>query len=99
MRHDMTIKREVRTSMRQSKTKVTRRKRLAPRLTAKSVAPPPPEEPQELPLDLFLEDDDLGAPLDEAVETDPGWDNMEVAGEEIDDLMPDAPALQDLREG
>jgi Sigma-70 factor, region 1.2 len=85
--------------MRQSKTKVTRRKRLAPRLSAKAVAPPPPEEPRELPLDLFLEDDDLGAPLDEAVEPDTRWDNMDVPGEEIDDLIADAPTLQDLREG
>src|SRR5919109_2007429 len=96
----MTMEREVRTSMRQSKTKVMRRKRLAPRLSAKAVAPPPPEEPQELPLDLFLEeDDDLEARLDEAVETDTRWDHMEVPGEEIDDLMPEAPALQDLQEG
>ena len=85
--------------MRQSKPKVTRRKRLAPRLNAKAVAPPPPEEPQELPLDLFLEDDDLGAPIDEAVETDTQWENLDVPGEEIDDLMPDTPALQELREG
>ena len=85
--------------MRQSKTKVTRRKRLAPRLNAKDVAPPPPEEPQELPLDLFLEDDDLGTPIDEAVEADARWDTLDVPGEEIDDLMPDTPALQELREG
>jgi RNA polymerase sigma factor (sigma-70 family) len=99
MWNDMTLEREVSTPMRQSKTKVTRRKRLAPRLNAKAVAPPPVQEPQELPLDLFLEDDDLGAPLEEAVETDTRWDTMDVPGEEIDDLMPDTPALQELREG
>lgn len=86
--------------MRHSKDKAIRRKRLAPRLSAKAVAPPPPEEPQELPLDLFLDEDDLGAPLDEAVETDAQWDNIDVQGEDSDDLMPDdAPAFQDLREG
>jgi RNA polymerase sigma factor (sigma-70 family) len=85
--------------MRHSKAKATRRKRLAPRLSAKAVAPPPSDEPQELPLDLFLEDDELGAPLEEAVETDAGWDSMEVQGEEIDDLIPDAPTLQELRDG
>jgi RNA polymerase primary sigma factor len=85
--------------MRHSKAKATRRKRLAPRLSAKAVAPPSPEEPQELPLDLFLDDDDLGAPLEEAVATDARWGDMDVQGEEIDDLIPDAPALQELREG
>jgi RNA polymerase sigma factor (sigma-70 family) len=85
--------------MRHSKAKATRRKRLAPRLSAKAVAPPPSEEPQELPLDLFLEDDELGAPLEEAVETDAGWDSMDVQGEEIDDLIPDAPTLQELPDG
>jgi RNA polymerase primary sigma factor len=99
MRRDVTITMEVRTSMRQSKNKVTRRKRLAPRLNAQAVAPPPPEEPQELPLDLFLEDDDLGTPLDEAVEADAQWDNLDVPAEDVDDLMPDTPALQELREG
>jgi RNA polymerase sigma factor (sigma-70 family) len=85
--------------MRQSKTQVTRRKRLAPHLSAKAVAPPPPEEPQELPLDLFLEEEDLGAHLDETGETDTQWANLEVQGEEIDDLLPDASTLQDLPEG
>ena len=85
--------------MRHSKAKATRRKHLAPRLSAKAVTPPPPEEPQELPLDLFLEDDELGAPLDEAVEPADGWGNLDVPGEEIDELMPDAPMLQELREG
>ncbi|HZA29454.1 MAG TPA: sigma-70 family RNA polymerase sigma factor [Gammaproteobacteria bacterium] len=85
--------------MRHTKAKATRRKRLVPRLSAKAVAPPPPEEPQELPLDLFLDDDDLGTPLEEAVETEARWDNMDVPGEDIDDLMPDTPTLQDLREG
>jgi hypothetical protein len=63
------------------------------------VAPPPPEEPQELPLDLFLEEEDLGAHLDETGETDAQWANLEVHGEEIDDLLPDASTLQDLSEG
>jgi RNA polymerase sigma factor (sigma-70 family) len=85
--------------MRHSKTKVTRRNHLAPRLSAKAVAPPPPEESQELPLDLFLEDDELGAPLEEAVETDTRWSDMDVPGEEVDDLMPDTSTLQELREG
>ena len=85
--------------MRHSKDKATRRKRLAPRLSAKAAAPPPPEEPQELPLDLFLDDDDLGTPLEEAVETEAQWDNIDVQEEDSDDLMPDAPTLQDLREG
>jgi RNA polymerase primary sigma factor len=85
--------------MRYSKAKATRRKRPAPRLSAQAVAPPPPEEPQELPLDLFLEDDELGTPLEETVETDAQWDGMDVQGEEIDDLLPDTPTLQDLREG
>jgi len=85
--------------MRHSKANIKRRNHLAPRLTAKAVAPPPPEESQELPLDLFLEDDELGAPLEEAVETDARWSNMEVPGEEADDLMPDTSTLQELREG
>jgi RNA polymerase sigma factor (sigma-70 family) len=86
--------------MRQSKTKVTRRKRLAPRLNATSVAPPPPEEPQELPLDLFLEDDDLGASLDEPVAPDTHWDNLDGPAEEqeIEDLISDTPAMQELRD-
>ena len=85
--------------MRHSKAKAKLRKHPAPRLSAKAVAPPPPEESQELPLDLFMEDDELGAPMDEAVETDAQWGSMDVQGEEIDDLMPDAPTLQELREG
>src|SRR5262245_57488333 len=99
MRHSVTIPREVRTSMRHTKVKTTRRKRPAPLVSAKAIAPPPPEGPQELPLDLFLEDDELEAPLEETVETDAGWDSMDAHGEEVDDLMPDAPTLQDLREG
>jgi RNA polymerase sigma factor (sigma-70 family) len=98
MQEAMTIAREVRTPMKQSRTKVSRRKRLAPRLDAKTVAPPPVEEVQELPLDLFLEDDDLTAPIDEAVDTDTQWANLEVPGEEIDDLMPEPPGLQVLGE-
>ena len=85
--------------MKHSKTEVKRRNHLAPRLTTKAVAPPPSKESQDLPLNLFLEDDELGAPLDEAVETDARWGNMDVPGEEIDDLMSDTPTLQDLREG
>jgi RNA polymerase primary sigma factor len=85
--------------MRQSKTKVTRLKRLAPRLNTKTVAPPPPEEPQELPFDLFLEDDDLGAHLDETVDTGTPWTNLDVAGTELDELMPETPALRDLQDG
>jgi RNA polymerase sigma factor (sigma-70 family) len=85
--------------MRHSKAEAKRRNHLAPRLSAKAVAPPTPEESQELPLDLFLEDDELGAPLDEAAETDARWGNMDVPGEEIDDLMPDTQTLQELREG
>jgi RNA polymerase sigma factor (sigma-70 family) len=99
MQLDMTIHREVRIPLGHSKTKVTRRNHLAPRLSAKAVAPPPPEESQELPLDLFLEDDELGAPLEEAVETDTRWSDMDVPGEEVDDLMPDTSTLQELREG
>jgi len=85
--------------MRHSKAEAKRRNHLAPRLSAKAVAPPPPEESQELRLDIFLEDDELGAPLDEAAETDARWGNMDVPGEEIDDLMPDTQTLQELREG
>src|SRR5262245_17701756 len=99
MWNDMTREREVRAPMRQSKTKVARRKRLAPRINAQAVAPPLVQEPQELPLDLFLEDDDLGTSLDEAVETDSRWDTLDVPEEEIDDPISDAPALQDLQEG
>jgi RNA polymerase sigma factor (sigma-70 family) len=62
------------------------------------VAPPSLEEPQELPLDLFLEDEDLTAPLDVAVDPDTQWDSLEVSGAEIDDLMPDTPALHELRD-
>jgi RNA polymerase sigma factor (sigma-70 family) len=94
----MAIQREVRIPMRHSKAKEKRRNHLTPRLTAKAVAPQPPEESQELPLDLFMEDDELGAPLDETVEADARWGNMDVPGEEIDDLMPDTPTLQELRE-
>jgi RNA polymerase primary sigma factor len=98
MREALTIAREVRMPMRQSRTKVTRRKRLAPRLDAKTIAPPPPEEPQELPLDLFLEDDDLASHIDEAGDTEPRWDTLEGSGEDMDDLMSETPALQELRE-
>jgi RNA polymerase primary sigma factor len=85
--------------MKHSKAKATRRKRLSPRFSAKTVAPPPAEETRELPLDLFLEDDELTPPLDDAVETDAGWDSMGVQREEIDELMPEAPTFQELREG
>jgi RNA polymerase primary sigma factor len=85
--------------MKHIKAKATRRKRMAPRLSAKAVAPPPPEEPQELEEDLFLEEDELGTPLDEAVETEPRWSSMDAQGEEIDELMSDASALHELREG
>jgi RNA polymerase sigma factor (sigma-70 family) len=85
--------------MKHSKAKLKRRTHLTPRHSAKAVAPLPAEESQELPLDLFLEDDELGAPLDETVQTDARWGNMDVASEEIDDLMPDTPILQELREG
>jgi RNA polymerase primary sigma factor len=85
--------------MRHSKTKVTRRKRVVPRLSAKTVAPPPPEEPQDLPLDLFLEEDELGPPLDDAGEPEAQWGSMDVQGEEMDDLISDAPTLHELREG
>jgi RNA polymerase primary sigma factor len=84
--------------MRHRKAKPTRRKHLVPHLSVKAGVPSPPEEPQELPLDLFLEDDELVVPLDEAAESDARWDSMDGRGEEIDDLMPDAPTFQDLRE-
>jgi RNA polymerase primary sigma factor len=51
-----------------------------------------------LPLDLFLEDDELAVPLDESAESNARWDGMDGRGDEIDDLMPDAPTFQDLRE-
>jgi len=85
--------------MKHSKDKMKRRTHLTPRLTAKAVTPPSLEESQGLPLDLFLEEDELGAPLDEKVETNARWGDIDVSGEEIDDLMPDAPTLQELREG
>jgi RNA polymerase sigma factor (sigma-70 family) len=85
--------------MRHSKANATRRKQLAPHISTKAVTPAPPEEPQDLPLDLFLEDDELVVPLDEASEADPAWGDIEGQSEEIDDLMPDATTLQELPEG
>jgi len=64
--------------MRNSKAKATRRKRVAPRLSAKAIAPQPTQEAQELPLELFLEDDELSAPLDEAVGATPQWNGMDI---------------------
>jgi RNA polymerase primary sigma factor len=84
--------------MKHSKAKATRRKHLAPRQTAKAVAPPP-DEAQELPLDLLLEEEDLEAPLDEAIEPDPQWTGVELEGEEIDALIGAEPTLHELREG
>jgi len=85
--------------MKSGKVNATRRKRLAPRLSPKAVAPPPPEEPQELPLDLFMEEEELGTPLDDAVEPEVQWPDMAVQGEEIDDLASDSSGLHELREG
>jgi RNA polymerase sigma factor (sigma-70 family) len=68
-------------------------------MSVKAVVPPPPEEPRELPLDLFLEEEEVGTPLDEGVEAEAQWNNMDVQGEEIDDLMADDAALRELREG
>jgi RNA polymerase sigma factor (sigma-70 family) len=95
----MALQKEVRMPMKHSKANVKRRNHLTPRLTTKAIASMPPEETQELPLDIFLEDDELGTPLDDTVATDAQWDNMDAPGEEIDDLMPDAPTLQELPEG
>jgi RNA polymerase primary sigma factor len=86
--------------MKPGKTNTTRRKRLAPRPSPKAVAPPPSEESQELPLDLFLEEEELGNPLlDDAVEPETQWNELAVQGEEVDELVPDASTLQELREG
>ncbi|HSF30208.1 MAG TPA: sigma-70 family RNA polymerase sigma factor [Candidatus Tectomicrobia bacterium] len=85
--------------MKHRKAKETRQKRLSPRFSAKAVAPPSAEERRELPLELFLEDDELSPPLDDAVETDAQWNGIGVNGEEIDELMPDAPPFQEFREG
>src|SRR5688572_6457615 len=85
--------------MKPGKVNAVRRKRLAPRLSPKAVAPPPIEEPQELPLDLFMEEEELGTPMDDTVEPEAQWTGMEVQGEEIDDLVSDASGLQELREG
>jgi RNA polymerase sigma factor (sigma-70 family) len=95
----MAIQREVRIPMKHSKAKVKRRTHLIPHVTAKAVTPPPSEESQELPLDLFLEEDELVVPLDETVETSAQWGAIDVPGEESDDLMPDTSTLQELREG
>jgi RNA polymerase sigma factor (sigma-70 family) len=85
--------------MRNSKAKATQQKRMTPRLTAKVVVSEPSEETRELPLDLLLEEEDLGTPLDETVETDAQWDHMDVQGEEMEDLLGDPPALHDLPDG
>ena len=85
--------------MKHSKAKVARRNHIAPRLTAKAVVSPRQEESQDLPLDIFLEDDELGTPLDETAETNARWGTMDVSGEEIDDLLPETPGLQELHEG
>src|SRR6266536_50503 len=79
----------VRRSMRNSKAQATRRTHVAPRLTAKAIVPQPTEEAQELPLELFLEDDELGAPLDEAVGSTPEWTGMDIQEDGIEDLMSD----------
>jgi RNA polymerase sigma factor (sigma-70 family) len=84
--------------MRNSKAKATQQKRMTPRLTAQAVVQQPPEESQELPLDLFLEED-LGTPLDETVEPDAQWDPMDIQGEEMDNLLGDPPVLHDLPDG
>jgi RNA polymerase primary sigma factor len=85
--------------MRNSKAKATRRKRAIPRQTAKAVAPPPPDEGQELPLDLFLEEEELGVPSDETIEPAPEWTALGFEGEEIDALMATESTLHELREG
>lgn len=85
--------------MKPGKAKATRRKRLAPRLSPQAVAPPPLEEPRELPLDLFLEEEELESPLDDAVESEAQWTGMAAQGEEIDDIVSDVSGLQELREG
>jgi RNA polymerase primary sigma factor len=85
--------------MRNSKAKALRRKHVTPRQTAKAVVPPPPDEAQELPLELFLEEEDLGASVDEPVVSDPQWVGIDYDGEEIDELPSSEPALQDLQDG
>jgi RNA polymerase primary sigma factor len=86
----------VRTYMRPTKVRATRRKHLATRLRAKAVAPPASKETSELRLELFLDDDELEAPLDEAVEAEPHWEHLDVQGEETDDLMADSSAFQEV---
>lgn len=83
--------------MRNSKAKAIRRKRAIPRQTAKTVAPPP-DETEELPIDLYLEEE-LGAPQDETVEPAPQWTGLDLDGDEIDDLMATEPTLHELNEG
>ena len=85
--------------MRNSKAKATRRKHVTPRQTAKAVAPPPPDETQELPLELFLEEEDLGASVDETIAPDPQWTSMDLDGGEIDELISAEPTLHELPEG
>ena len=84
--------------MRNSKVKATRRKRAIPRQTTKAVAPPP-DEAQELPLDLYLEEEELGVPTDEAIKPAPQWTGLDLDVDEIDDLMATEPTLHELREG
>jgi RNA polymerase primary sigma factor len=75
--------------MKNSKTKATRRGRVASRLTAKAVAPQIAKatEPQELGLDLFLEDEELSSTVDETVEAEPQWNSLDLEGEEIETLI------------
>lgn len=87
--------------MKNSKAKATWRKQMPSRQTAKAVARPPDEadEAQELPLELFLEEEELGAPAEESIEPDPQWGTMDLDGEGVDDLLSTESTLQELGEG
>jgi RNA polymerase primary sigma factor len=80
------------------KAKATRQKRTAPRLTVKTVGEDRPDEEQELPDELFLDEDDVAPQLTDAVVADSPWESLPIQGDAVAELMPDEPVAQEQAE-
>ena len=85
--------------MNHRKAKVARQQRTPHRLAVKTVGEPQPEEGQELPDELFLDEDDVDTPLvGDAVAPDQQWDSLNLHPEAVAELIVDVPAVQELGE-
>lgn len=84
-----------RISMSHRKTKVTQRKRTAPRMMAKTIVIQQAEETEVMSDEPFLDADEAVTPLDEAVGADLRWDSFNVDGEPTEELLNVEPVLGD----